>query len=696
MNKFFTFLIIFLLPLHLISYDKKKDFSLIISGGISLGAYEAGYNWSLLKYLNHLKHHNKRSHIQMHSIAGASAGAINAMMSAMAWCRDSQNIDKENMIEDNLFYNIWTDVDFEDLFIDQEFGTTDNKNRTSLFSRKKIETLSEDIFSALDKPYYESECKVPFGFATTRVEPKTSKIQDIEISNKLFHIPLYLEGKSNHKAKVTDNYELSRDNIIHLSHDGNPSKHRIKKALFASSAFPIAFEHVELEYFHHNKFEKALFLDGGVFDNVPLDFAIRLSKERADNYIFMDPKHMRRKLPPKEIQKQEQTSSPINSAVKLIGDIFSASESSILYNTLAEEFGSQQKQIQISSRYFPITGKFLEHFGAFLDKGFREYDYYVGIYDAIVDSAQYLCNDREKESNNKRRVCKRAARKMIYEILSKKSDRAKYILNILSKEEFGYGFDKKEYQLQPDLLAIFKSIKKLNYQDMEEFYTFIDNLNNNQYKAKNSYLKHALKHPENWYRRPLSSVTQRIVTLEKDNSQNLSKAFAAIGAYSAGAFYKTKSGYTYNPISAPLNSDKLWVKAFPYELAFANNIFSLGYEHYYYFDDHSFLLPKAIEIKPSLSFELENQQNQAHFGRVDLDVNYELVKDMLTVGFGSSIYKDLDRSVDTKLGIGRNIYLDFLNIVRITYTQRDDYKGKDSYLYIGINDIPSFLYWVFE
>jgi len=107
-------------------------------------------------------------------------------------------------------------------------------------------------------------------------------------------------------------------------------------------------------------------------------------------------------------------------------------------------------------------------------------------------------------------------------------------------------------------------------------------------------------------------------------------------------------------------------------------------------------LPKAIEIKPSLSFELENQQNQAHFGRVDLDVNYELVKDMLTVGFGSSIYKDLDRSVDTKLGIGRNIYLDFLNIVRITYTQRDDYKGKDSYLYIGINDIPSFLYWVFE
>ncbi len=695
MNKFFALLIIFLLPLQLFSYEKKKDFSLIISGGISLGAYEAGYNWSLLKYLNYLKHHNKKSHIKMHSIAGASAGAINAMMSAMAWCRDAQNVDKDNMIENNLFYNIWTEVDFEDLFIDKEFGTTDNKNKTSLFSRKKIEALSENIFEELNKPYYESECKIPFGFATTRVEPKISKIQDIEISNKLFHIPLYLEGKNDHRAKVTDNYEISRDNTIHLSHNGNPSKERVKKALFASSAFPIAFEHVLLEYFHHNKFEKALFLDGGVFDNVPLDFAIRLSKEKADNYIFMDPKHMRRKLPPKEIQKQDHISSPINSAVKLIGDIFSASESSILYNTLAEEFGSKQKHIQISSRYFPITGKFLEHFGAFLDKGFREYDYFVGVYDAIVDSAQYMCNEKEKDED-KRRVCKISARRMIYNILSKNSNRSKYILNLLSKEEFGYGFVKKNYQVESDLLAIFESIKKLNYQDSEEFYSFIDNLNKNGYKAKNSYLKHTLKYPKNWYRRPLSSITQRIVKLEKYNSKNLSKAFASVGAYSAGTFYKTKSGYTYNPISAPLNSDKLWVKAFPYELSFANNIFSLGYEHYYYFDNNHFLLPKSIELKPSLSFEIENQQNQAPFARVDLDVNYELAKDMLTLGFGSSIYRDLDRSIDSKFDIGRNIYLDFLNIVRVTYTQRDDYRGKDSYLYIGINDIPSFLYWVFE
>jgi len=39
--------------------EAKKDFSLIISGGISLGAYEAGYNWALLKYMGHIKHNTK-------------------------------------------------------------------------------------------------------------------------------------------------------------------------------------------------------------------------------------------------------------------------------------------------------------------------------------------------------------------------------------------------------------------------------------------------------------------------------------------------------------------------------------------------------------------------------------------------------------------------------------------------------------
>ena len=697
MKKIFLSFILFTLSFPLFAYDKEKDFSLIISGGISLGAYEAGYNWGLLKYLNHLKHHEKKVDIQMHSITGASAGAINALLSSLSWCRSQEMADRENLIDDNLFYHMWTEIDFEDLFIDKEFGTDDPSNQTSLFSRTKIEKLATEAFLALDKPYYEPGCKIAFGFAVTRVEPKISKIQNIKISNKLFHIPLYLSVDDSKKAKIEDNFDLSRDNIIHLSSGGNPSKEQVLKALYASSAFPIAFEQVELEYLHHGKFEKALFLDGGVFDNVPLDFAIRLSKYRAKNYIFMDPKHMRKEHQKKSLRVLKQTQSPINSAIDLIGDIYSASESSILYNTLAQEFGNTQKEIQISSRYFPITGKFLEHFGAFLDKGFRQYDYYVGVYDAIIDSTKYLCSERtDNELKNQR--CQKVARKSIYKLLSKESDRAKYILNLLSFEEFGYRFEEKDYLKQYDLFAIFESIKDLNFQNMEEFYTFINKLNKYNYKATNSYLKHTLSHPDNWYRRPLSSIVQRIVTLEKENSNNLTKPFASIAAYTTGTFYKTKSGYTYNPISAPINNKKLWIQYFPYELSYAKNILSIGYENYYYIDNNSlsFLIPKAIEVKPSLSYVIQNQNNQEHFLRADINLNYELKKDMITLGLGASIYQDLDSPIDKNIGFGNNVYLDFLNILRITYTKRNDYRGKNNYIYIGINDIPSFLYWMLD
>ena len=668
--------------------DTQKDFSLIISGGISLGAYEAGYNWALMKQLNHLKYNSTKT-IKMHSIAGASAGAINSVMSAMAWCRSKEMVDKENLIDNNLFYRMWTAIDFEDLFIDNQFGTTDGNNTTSLFSRKKIEQLSQDIFTEMDAPYFEPECSIPFGFAVTRVEPKISKIQSIEIANKLFHIPLTLKVDSNKRAKIYDNTTLKRDNIIHLSHNGTPSNERVKKALFASSAFPIAFEEVELEYFHRGVFEKALFLDGGVFDNVPLDFARRLSLQQAEDYIFMDPKHLRRQLPKKDIQTQKHTASPVNSAVKLIGDIFSSSESSILYNTLAGEFKDKNKKIEISSRYFPITGMFLDHFGAFLDRGFREYDYYIGVYDSIVNGAKYTCANIPNSEH-----CQQVIRVKNYRLLSKKSNRAKYILNLLSSEEFGYPFESKTYATEPDLLAIFHAIKSLNYQDMEEFYRFIENLNHEQYQAQNSYLKHTLEHPNEWYRQPFSSIMHRIVSLEKKNSGNLSKALSSITAYGTGALYKTKSGYQYNPISAPLDYDKFWVKTFPYELAFSKNLLSLGYENYYYLDTKNPLIPRAFEIKPSISFILNEVNDQVDFFRCDFNLNYELKKDLITLGFGASTYRDLSNSIDNEIGFGSNIYLDFLDILRISYVKRDNYQGKDDFIYFGINDIPSFIYWM--
>ncbi len=668
--------------------DKQENFSLVISGGISLGAYEAGYNWSLLKYMTYLKHNSNKTDIDMKSIAGASAGAINALMSSMAWCRKKEALDINNSIENNLFYHMWTEVDFEDLFIDR-LGVLDANNTTSLFSRIKIEKQADKIMDELNLPLYDKECSISFGFSVTRVSPMRVDINGIKIDNKLFQIPLKLIVDKNSYASIIDNYDVKRDNIIHLSKDSYPSDESIKKAMYASSAFPIAFEQVTLDYIYKGEEQKARFLDGGVFNNVPLDLAIKLAKDDSSDYIFMDPKNLRLGLLRKNRELEiEPKISPINSAIELLLDIFSASESSVLYTTLSENFIDANRSIYLSDRYFPITGMMLGHFGAFLDFGFREYDYFVGVYDAIINSSKYACQGRDKE-------CFARAKVYIFNILTKGSEKSKGFLNFLHYEEFEEFLIKDEFKVDKNLKKIYESIKTIPNNNMRDFHTFIENLNKNSYTAQNNYLRHALKYPDEWHRQSLASIVHRIVTLERKNSTNLSKTISQVAAYTAGSFYREKNGYVYNPISAPLDVDKLWIKYLPYELALGKNLISFGYENYYYFNHNSFLLPAAIELKPSFSFELYDKKNQTNFMRVDLNLNFEAKKDLLNFGFGASAYRDFDNKIDRDIDFGPNIYIDFLNMVRITATKRDDYSGQDWYIYVGVNDIPSFVYWMF-
>jgi len=122
---------------------------------------------------------------------------------------------------------------------------------------------------------------------------------------------------------------------------------------------------------------------------------------------------------------------------------------------------------------------------------------------------------------------------------------------------------------------------------------------------------------------------------------------------------------------------------------------SLGYENYYYFDSKKWYVPKAVELKPSLAVELYDRKSQVSFVRLDANLNFELKKDILSVGFGGSLYRDLDNVLDKDIDHGYNGYIDLLNIIRITATRRDDYKGQDWQVFVGINDIPSFVYWLF-
>ena len=114
---------------------------MVISGGVSLGAYEAGYNWAMIKMLSKIRDNGKLAKPELRSVAGASAGSINALMTAMYWCQ-KDDIPLRNTVDDNLFYETWVNLGIEDLAI----HGIDPNNKSTLFTRKGLEKKATYIY----------------------------------------------------------------------------------------------------------------------------------------------------------------------------------------------------------------------------------------------------------------------------------------------------------------------------------------------------------------------------------------------------------------------------------------------------------------------------------------------------------------------------------------------------------------------
>jgi predicted acylesterase/phospholipase RssA len=356
--------------------------SMVISGGVSLGAYESGYNWAMIKMLHKVRKNGKLVKPDLRSVAGASAGSINALLSAMYWCQ-KDSIPLKNSVDDNLFYDTWVNLGIEDLLIKGE----DPDNQSTLFTRKGLEKKAEKIMEHLEKPIYRKNCEVPMGVSVTKATPIVETVQGIKIKNQHFSIPLTLKEK-NGKAIVT-NRSMPPSTDFYISIPGiEKDKSKLVDVLFASAAFPGAFQQVKLKYNYKGKTRSNYFIDGGAYDNIPLQLAIELDKS-ASHYLFIDPNNMRKEPVNNDDEEEEQI--PIGfittNAIPLLNslEIF---QSMKLYQAINQYIrNDRSKTLILSSRFHPLTGGYLSHFAAFLDKNFRMYDYYVGVYDAIYHLA---------------------------------------------------------------------------------------------------------------------------------------------------------------------------------------------------------------------------------------------------------------------------------------------------------------------
>ncbi len=213
MKLFFKLSLVFsLLTLSLHAEREKVNISMVISGGVSLGAYEAGYNWAMIKMLHKVRKNGKLVEPHLRSITGASAGSINALLSAMYWCqKDSAPL---NNVDDNLFYETWVNLGIEDLLIKSK----DLENKNSLFTRKSLEEKGEIIIDHLKKPIFRKNCEVPLGVSVTKVTPIVEEISGIKVKNQNFSVPLVFKEKNG--KGIVENKILPKSTAFYISIPG--------------------------------------------------------------------------------------------------------------------------------------------------------------------------------------------------------------------------------------------------------------------------------------------------------------------------------------------------------------------------------------------------------------------------------------------------------------------------------------------
>jgi len=199
--------------------DKPKDFTPVeftISGGISLGNYEAGLNWAVVRLI---KLHEHDANLlkglpppKMVAVTGASAGNINALIAAIEWCRaDGGGATPLG----NDFYQSWIPVGWDGLFAgdrtcvqychdlhlestwaarvggggadsclvacqkdckavggtDCEDGGPAYRIDDAVFTRRAFLGVEESFRHAIEQVKYDPACKLAVGITTTKFHP---------------------------------------------------------------------------------------------------------------------------------------------------------------------------------------------------------------------------------------------------------------------------------------------------------------------------------------------------------------------------------------------------------------------------------------------------------------------------------------------------------------------------------------------
>ncbi len=401
----------------------KGRVALVASGGISKGAYQAGVLWGFLQAERAVRHHAPDSALSIEAIAGASAGNVNSLLASVEW---STAIDSSRDERSSLLWKVWTSLGVETLL-------PSGKQKKEVISALS-HTALEPAVDLVEASQGSNLLSCSIGIAVTMTRFDSATIEDVPGLREaavLRHISTarYSSGATGWRLNDLEKELGLRGAGIQISarsSNGQIDLADFKSHILASAAFPFAFPPQRLSVDRRSGGAlSGIFVDGGVFDNEPIDVGealLRLTGEcgQVDTsydcaVVFAAPNrrrvvaestltlvHPSHEHPLRDFAIPASLSRYVGFAgliKRAAGDAEVAGLGYVMDdsgNTCRNANSDGRVCLIASDRRRAIFGSTAMSFGAFLGQPFREYDFYTGVYDGLCARAQAFQTSRQR------------------------------------------------------------------------------------------------------------------------------------------------------------------------------------------------------------------------------------------------------------------------------------------------------------
>ncbi|MBS2020954.1 MAG: patatin-like phospholipase family protein [Deltaproteobacteria bacterium] len=371
---------------------RTENLALTISGGVSLGVYEAGLNWAIARTLRSGAMTPAGSRFdggaQLIAVTGASAGSVNSLMVAALWCSVPGN---DESVDANLMRDIWIDVGLDELLPgDPKLYDTGDGLLSSRAMMASLRHLNQEVFSPQPKRKFRPGCRVSFGLSVTRAHADVVDVGGLRVMQPHFVVPMVFEvtpaGRPRVRFRQLSSERESAGSILQVPSAPDPEPpgeslpvDSVFQSLLASAAFPIAFgpralcscrsdcapdevvtdpgqcggpgiatqppglscKSLPRQPGKKLQLCKRMYVDGGVFDNAPIGLAIDLAESdpqaKSNNitYGFVDPDV--RRLQPEEPPQAPASAEGLGGTLRLFGDLIATARNEELRRAIVRE-----------------------------------------------------------------------------------------------------------------------------------------------------------------------------------------------------------------------------------------------------------------------------------------------------------------------------------------------------------------------